>query len=112
VTASGGVRRNLTISPSRDSIDSVETNPQCAVTRCKHRTYTSSLKNAGFVLKKRPRPSEPDRPDVAARRATFLKWMRRQVPNRLVFVDEAGANIAMGRSHAWGKRGDLMAECK
>jgi len=47
---------------------------------------------------------------VAAKRATFLKWMRRQDPNRLVFVDEAGANIAMGRSHAWVKRGEEYVE--
>lgn len=31
--------------------------------------------------------------------------MRRVDPNRLVFIDEAGANLAMGRSHAWVRRG-------
>ena len=34
-----------------------------------------------------------------------MKWMRRIDPKRLVFLDEAGANIAMGRSHAWVQRG-------
>src|SRR5215510_6801379 len=33
--------------------------------------------------KKRPRPSECDRPDVAAKRAAFLRWMRRIDPRRL-----------------------------
>jgi len=27
-----------------------------------------------------------------------------------VFVDESGANLAMGRSHAWVKRGEVMVE--
>jgi transposase len=56
--------------------------------------------------KKRPRPSEVDRPDVQAKRAAFLRWVRRADPTRLVFIDESGANIAMGRSHAWVRRGE------
>lgn len=36
--------------------------------------------------------------------------MRRQDPNRLVFLDEAGANLAMGRSHVWVKRGEESVE--
>jgi transposase len=47
---------------------------------------------------------------VAAKRAVFVKWMRRQDPDRLVFVDEAGANLAMGRSHVWVKRGEEYVE--
>lgn len=47
---------------------------------------------------------------MAAKRAAFVKWMRRQDPNRLVFVDEAGANLAMGRSHVWVKRGEEYVE--
>jgi transposase len=39
-----------------------------------------------------------------------VKWARRQDPKRLVFVDEAGANIAMGRSHVWVKRGEEYVE--
>lgn len=37
-------------------------------------------------------------------------WVRRQDPRRLVFLDEAGANLAMGRSHAWVKRGEEYVE--
>ena len=36
--------------------------------------------------------------------------MRRQDPDRLVFLDEAGANLAMGRSHVWIKRGEEYVE--
>jgi transposase len=61
---------------------------------------------------KRPRPSEVDRPDVAEKRAAFLKWVRRIDPDRLVFLDEAGANIAMGRSHAWVQRGEEYVEAR
>jgi hypothetical protein len=61
-------------------------------------------------LKKRPPPSELDRPDVAAKRTAFLRWMLQQDPTRLVFLDEAGANLAMGRSHARNKRGEEYVE--
>jgi hypothetical protein len=63
-----------------------------------------------FVVKKGPRPSEIDRPDVVAQRDAFLKWQRRQDSNRLVVLDEAGANLAMGRSHVWGQRGEAYVE--
>jgi transposase len=36
--------------------------------------------------------------------------MRRVDPARLVFIDEAGANLAMGRSHAWVLRGQEYVE--
>lgn len=45
-----------------------------------------------------------------AQRDAFLKWQRRQDPNRLVFLDEAGANLAMGWSHVWGPRGEEYVE--
>jgi transposase len=38
--------------------------------------------------------------------------VRRIDPNRLVFLDEAGANIAMGRSHAWVQRGKEYVEAR
>jgi transposase len=49
---------------------------------------------------------------VAAKRTAFLKWIRRIDPQRLIFVDEAGANIAMGRSHAWVMRGEEYVEAR
>ena len=60
--------------------------------------------------KKRPRPSEIDRPDVQRKRAAFVRWRRRIDPERLVFLDEAGANLSMGRSHAWVKKGRVHVE--
>jgi len=36
--------------------------------------------------------------------------MRRIDPRRLVFLDESGANLAMGRSHAWLPRGAVLVE--
>ncbi len=38
--------------------------------------------------------------------------MRRIDPSRLVFLDEAGANMAMGRSHAWVQRGEEYVEAR
>jgi transposase len=42
----------------------------------------------------------------------FVRWVRRIDPDRLVFVDEAGANLAMGRSHAWVRRGTEYVEAR
>src|SRR5262245_38983674 len=58
------------------------------------------------VQKKRPRPLEQDRPLVRGQRAEFAAWAATVDPTRLVFVDESGANLAMGRSHAWVPRGE------
>src|SRR5690606_13682833 len=62
------------------------------------------------LKKKRPRPSEADRPDVAAQRDAFLAWMKTVDARRLVFLDESGTNLAMGRSHAWVRRGEEYVE--
>lgn len=40
----------------------------------------------------------------------FLKRIRRIDPARFVFLDEAGANVAMGRSHVWVERGETYVE--
>lgn len=60
--------------------------------------------------KKRPRPSEIERPDIQRKRATYRRWRRTVDPGRLIFVDEAGANLAMGRSHAWVQKGTEYVE--
>jgi transposase len=36
--------------------------------------------------------------------------MKRVDPRRLVFIDESGAHLAMGRSHAWVLRGEEYVE--
>jgi transposase len=38
--------------------------------------------------------------------------MRRIDPRRLIFVDESGAHVAMGRSHAWVRRGEEYVEAR
>ena len=62
--------------------------------------------------KKRSRPSEQDRPDIQRQRAAFQRTIRAINPERLVAIDEAGVNIAMGRSHAWVPRGQVYVEAR
>jgi transposase len=47
---------------------------------------------------------------VVAKRAAFLKKIRHIPVAKLVFLDEAGLNIAMARSHAWVKKGQEYIE--
>ena len=47
---------------------------------------------------------------MRAKRRAFLAWAAQIDPDRLVFVDESGANLAMGRSHAWVPRGEELVE--
>lgn len=47
---------------------------------------------------------------MVVQRKAFVRWQRRQDPERLVFLDEAGANLAMGRSHVWVQRGEEYVE--
>ena len=51
-----------------------------------------------------------DRATVQAQRRAFRRWVKRVDPRRLVFLDESGANLAMGRSHAWLPRGEVLVE--
>jgi transposase len=51
-----------------------------------------------------------DRATVQAERLAFQRWSQRIDPRRLVFLDESGANLAMGRSHAWLPRGEVLVE--
>jgi transposase len=41
-----------------------------------------------------------------------VRWARHRDPRRLVFVDESGAHLAMGRSHAWVRRGEEYVEAR
>jgi len=47
---------------------------------------------------------------IQAERRAFQRWLRHIDPRRLVFLDESGANLAMGRSHAWLPRGTVLVE--
>jgi transposase len=50
------------------------------------------------------------RPDVVAKRQAFLRVIRKIPRRHLVFLDEAGMNCSMTRSHAWVKRGAEFEE--
>jgi len=39
-----------------------------------------------------------------------VKWMASVDARRLVFIDESGANVAMGRTHAWTLKGQVLVE--
>jgi transposase len=45
------------------------------------------------------------RSDVVAKRRAFRRRILRVAVDKLVFLDESGLNLAMGRTHAWVKRG-------
>lgn len=47
---------------------------------------------------------------MVEKRLNFERWAKRVDPSRLVFLDEAGANLTMGRSHAWIQRGLELIE--
>jgi len=53
-----------------------------------------------------------DRATVQTERRAFRRWVQRIDPRRLVFLDESGANLAMGRSHAWLPRGEVLVEAR
>jgi hypothetical protein len=48
---------------------------------------------------------ERDRPDVARRRAQWIKYQNRIDPERLVFVDETWTKTNMAPLRGWGPRG-------
>ena len=56
------------------------------------------------------RSHRADRARVHAEREAFRLWIEGIDPQRLVFIDESGANLAMGRSHAWLPRGAVLIE--
>ena len=49
---------------------------------------------------------------MATKRTAFLNTVPELDAERLIFIDEAGANLAMGRSHAWVLRGEEYVEAR
>lgn len=76
------------------------------------RAFSERCSARDSCLKKRSRPAELDRATVQSERRAFRRWVRRIDPRRLVFLDESGANLAMGRSHAWLRRGEVLVEAR
>jgi transposase len=51
---------------------------------------------------------ERDRPDVARRRAQWLKYQDRVEPERLVFIDETWTRTDMAALRGWAPRGERL----
>ena len=54
--------------------------------------------------------SEQERPDVVAAGARFRKTIRRWRPERLVFIDETGVNVALARAEGRAPRGQRLVD--
>ncbi len=52
--------------------------------------------------------SERDRPDVARRRAQWVKYRSRIAPERLVFIDETWTKTNMAPLRGWAPRGQRL----
>jgi transposase len=67
---------------------------------CSIMAIDRALRRAGITRKhKTLRADRQDDPDVQARREDFTQRLSRVEPERLVFVDEMGANTGMTRTH-------------
>src|SRR4051794_6590763 len=63
---------------------------------CSTMTISRALRKLGLPGKKKvPRAQEQDRPEVQRQRREFREQLAGVGPERLVFVDECGANTAM-----------------
>src|SRR5258708_35035139 len=59
-----------------------------------------------FIKKKTFRAAERDREDVKKKYVDFLTEVSTIPPEKLVFLDEAGVNLAMTRTHARAPQGE------
>ena len=59
----------------------------------------------GDAQKKTGHASEQQRPDVLARRQAWFDGQIELDPERLIFIDETGANTKMARLRGWAPRG-------
>jgi transposase len=82
--------------------------PDATLEECRRRlglscctmTISRALRELGLPRKKKvPRAEEQDRPDVQEQRREFRERLADVDAERLVFVDECGANTAMTRTH-------------
>ncbi len=67
------------------------------------------FEHEGISFKKKSlRASEQNRPDVARRRAQWMRYQGRVDPTRLVFIDETWAKTNMTRRHGRCRRGTRL----
>src|SRR3954451_17024452 len=76
---------------------------------CSTMTISRALSKLGLPRKKKvPRAAEQDRPDVQEQRREFCEGLAGVDPQRLVFVDECGANTSMTRTHGRAPVGERV----
>jgi transposase len=76
---------------------------------CSLMTISRALSKLGLTRKQKvPRAEEQDRPDVQEQRRAFCARLAGVDPERLVFVDECGANTAMTRTHGRAPVGERV----
>jgi transposase len=76
---------------------------------CSLMTISRALSKLGLPRKKKvPRAEEQDRPEVQEQRREFCKQLAGVGPERLVFVDECGANTAMTRTYGRAPVGERV----
>lgn len=77
--------------------------------RCSRMAIFRALRRLRISRKKKVlHACERDQPPVKRRRRAFRRRMAQVDPNRLVFVDEAGANTAMTRTHGRASVGERV----
>jgi transposase len=85
---------------------------ECAAhlgTPCSLVTISRALTKLGLPRKKKvPRAAERDSPEVREKRREFCERLAGIDPQRLVFVDECGANTAMTRTHGRAPAGQRV----
>jgi transposase len=76
---------------------------------CSIATISRALSKLGLPRKKKvPRAAEQDSPEVPEKRRAFCEELAGIDPQRLVFVDECGANTAMTRTHGRAPAGQRV----
>ena len=76
---------------------------------CSLATICRALSRLGLPRKKKiPRAAEQDSPEVQEQRREFCEELADVDPQRLVFVDECGANTAMTRTHGRAPAGQRV----
>src|ERR1700758_4456464 len=76
---------------------------------CSLMTLSRALSELGLPRKKKvPRAQDQDRPDVQEQRRAFGERLAGIDPQRLVFVDECGANTAMTRTYGRAPAGQRV----
>jgi transposase len=76
---------------------------------CSNMTISRALRKLGLPRKKKvPRAQDQDRPEVQEQRREFCEELAGLDPQRLIFVDECGANTAMTRTHGRAPVGERV----